>query len=146
MQIKKFLPGLLLGILFIGVFMFGFNSFNPGNSGAETAPSLQTSTSQTGQEVPTAPAPGDGPASQTAIDPGATPVAEPPAVASIPDNPVATSPIPENSDKVPAVNEPVAENPVVINEATESQEIGQAKESQEKGKSSKEHEQEDDSD
>src|SRR6476661_4131957 len=107
MQIKKFLPGLLLGILFIGVFMFGFNSFNPGNSGAETAPSLQTGASPTGQEVPTAPVPGDGPASQPAVEPGVTPVVETPVVASIPENP----------KDVPAVDELVAENPAVISEA-----------------------------
>jgi hypothetical protein len=142
-QIKKFLPGLLLGLLFIGVFMVGFNSFNPGNSGAATLPSLQT-----GQEVaaPQNPASvtGDSQANQPAVAPAEiTPQSDNPVVVSQPD-PSGVIPLqPDNSSSAPVGVEPVVDNPTVIDRPASSQESKELKESQEKSNDSKKHERED---
>ena len=133
MQIKRILPGLLLGLLFIGVFMLGVNGVNPGNTQGQTKPALPAATSTTGTEVPALTAPD---LTETTAPGDQQPVA------------VVETPLPDNSqaaaaETAPAAQAPLEESPVVDNQ-TVQMEPGEKRGSGEKGSYSKEEKEESD--
>ncbi|MBN9387479.1 MAG: hypothetical protein J0I20_05445 [Chloroflexi bacterium] len=148
MHLKRFLPGLLLGLIFIGFFIVGLNSYNPGLSAAAPAPVAPIDPVTTSPDVPTAPAP------LTPAQP------EPPALAAVetpPDQlsagtgeiPPADSPVAasqsDNSSEVP-VAAPVVEDQSTIVTQPEQKESGEMSEVSEKASHSEKHEEDGDDD
>jgi hypothetical protein len=133
-EIKKFLPGLLLSLVFVGAFLLGINSLNFGQGAVQAEPAVQTgprSTSLAPDPVTTAPA-------QIATTPPQVTTPEP--------APVVTAPIAATNELI-VVDQPVAEDTVVVNTGkAQPKEQEKEKDSREKGKGQEKekHEEEDD--
>lgn len=133
MEIKKFLPGLLLSLVFVGAFLLGINSLNFGQGAVQAEPAVQTGprpTSPAPNLVTTAPA-------QIATTPPQVTTPEPASVV--------TAPVAATNEAL--VVEQPAEDTVVVNTGkAQPKEQEKEKDSREKGKGQEKekHEEEDD--